>query len=295
MILDTHLEDALRLYFPDIARDIDWRIDPESLEQELRPISVASDVGTKRVDKLVKVQLRAGDPLLLLIHIEVQSTQRSDFENRMFVYHYRIYDQLKAHPVSTAILLDDNPSWKPERYLHERYESKIQLDFRTIKLLDYSEDELLASSNPFALVTLAQLLEAKQGKTDDARYETKFRLMRLLFEKGYDCEKIINLLKFIDWILRLPTALNQKLRVELEATMPKETKMYITSFERIAKEEGVEIGLEKAVFLLIENKFETIPSDLREAIEALDTEAISKLIIDIQTAHTIDDIWGMLG
>lgn len=302
MILDTHLEDALHLYFPDIARDIDWRTSPRSLEQELRKISVESDVGAKRVDKLVEVRLKNGDEIWLLIHIEVQSKKSIDFENRMFVYHYRIYDQFNKHPVSTAVLLDDSRSWRPERYTHEQYGSKIQLDFRTVKLLDYSEDELLASPNPFAIVTLAQQLETKSGKSEDARYEAKFKLMRLLFQKGYDRQAIINLLKFIDWILRLPAELNQKLRGDIEAIMPKETKMYISSFEKIAedrgRQEGRQVGLgeahEASIFKFVGKKFGSIPNDLREAIAELNVEQLDSIIPDVYFVETIDDIWKLL-
>ena len=50
----------LEVTFPEVAAGIDWSVEPESLEQELREITPDSEVGAKRVDKLLKVRLLDG-------------------------------------------------------------------------------------------------------------------------------------------------------------------------------------------------------------------------------------------
>ena len=50
----------LEVTFPEVAAGIDWSVEPKSLEEELRMITPDSEVGTKWVDKLLKVRLLDG-------------------------------------------------------------------------------------------------------------------------------------------------------------------------------------------------------------------------------------------
>jgi len=70
-------------------------------------------------------------------------------------------------------------------------------------------------------------------------------LIRQCYRRGYGKEQIRTLLKFIDWIIRLPDALEGKISDEI-ISIEKEYKMpYVTTWERRAKEEGVVLGMEK--------------------------------------------------
>ena len=75
----------LEVTFPEVAASIDWSVQPESLEQELREITPASEVGAKRVDKLLKVRLLDGTDQWLYIHIEVQMHYDPDLPKRLFI------------------------------------------------------------------------------------------------------------------------------------------------------------------------------------------------------------------
>jgi len=65
------------------------------------------------VDKLVKVFLLSGREKWVLIHIEVQGYPDADFEERMFIYYYCIFDKYKTKVVSLAILTDVNKKYRP--------------------------------------------------------------------------------------------------------------------------------------------------------------------------------------
>ena len=77
----------LEVTFPDVAAGIDWSVEPESLEQELLEITPASEIGAKRVDKLLKVRLLDGTDQWLYIHIEVQMHHDPGLTRRLFIYH----------------------------------------------------------------------------------------------------------------------------------------------------------------------------------------------------------------
>ena len=60
--IDQFTRSLLEVTFPEVAAGIDWSVRPKSLEQELREITPASEIGAKRVDKLLKGNRPAGTP-----------------------------------------------------------------------------------------------------------------------------------------------------------------------------------------------------------------------------------------
>lgn len=90
---------------------------------------------------------------------EVQGYREKAFPERMFVYSYRIYDRYRRQPVSLAVLCDDQPRWRPDRFEREILGCRLGLTFLRAKLLDYrgQEEALEQDSNPFAAVVLAHL------------------------------------------------------------------------------------------------------------------------------------------
>jgi len=98
------------------------------------------------------------------------------------------------------------------------------------------------SWNPFAVVVLAHLdARRTKGKTAEA-FEAKWRLTRMLYERGYKKRNIIGLYKFIDWVLRLPEDLEIKIQDRQKTLEGKKTMPYVSSFERFGIKKGEAIG-----------------------------------------------------
>lgn len=289
-VIEAHFPDCIAFYFPHLHAVIDWSVEPIFLEQELQQITGDSEIGTRRVDKLVDVRLKSGENVWLLIHIEIQRSKEDDFAKRMFTYHYRIFERFDRHPVSIAILTDRSKKWHPKKYKVNLYGSKLRLDFLTAKLLDYDEGTLLQSTNPFALVTLAQLAENRAGKDGNKRYETKLRLMRLLLEHGYSKQTIRSLLIFIDWILKLPKELEEKLEYELKERSTENKMVYESYFERKWKGIGREEGLEMAIQTVLESRFGDAPNELMDTIRTLNLDALRELLTFASVARELDAV-----
>jgi hypothetical protein len=67
------------------------------------------------------------------------------------------------------------------------------------------------------------------------------------YRRGWDRQRILDLSAVLDWMMRLPEALEQQLWHEIE-TLEGETKMpYVTSIERIAIQRGLGQGLEQGL------------------------------------------------
>ena len=165
--IDLYFELFMAFFFPAAHREIDWSRGYEFLDKELQQIVRDADRGTAVVDKLIKVWRRDGSEEWLLIHLEVQSQYESDFGERMFVYHLRIYDRYNRRVVSLAILGDDRPGWRPDRFGYDLWGCSVDFRFPAVKLLDYADGvpALEADANPFATLVLAHLKAQETHRT----------------------------------------------------------------------------------------------------------------------------------
>src|SRR3990167_10048099 len=92
-ILETYFQGCLSFFLPALGNAIDWSKSPTFLDKELDQITKDSETGKRIVDKLVKVFLKDGsDACILFAHIEVQGAHEKDFEERLYIYHNRIFD-----------------------------------------------------------------------------------------------------------------------------------------------------------------------------------------------------------
>jgi hypothetical protein len=282
-ILEVYFEDFILFFFPQVHAEIDWSRGYDFLDQELAQVLRDAELGKRLADKLVKVWKLNGEETWVLVHIEIQSQEEGQFGERMFVYYYRLRDKYDLPIASLAILGDERDTLRPEPFESELWGCEVSFRFPIIKLLDYLPRwaELEASQNPFAIVVMAHL-KTKETRNDSvARKEWKFKLTRSLYEQGYEQQDILNLFRFIDWILELPEGLKQSFRNELEEYERERQMPYVTSIERMGIE-GIEQGIEQgesratqkiALNLLRKN----IPLEMIAEVTGLSIEQLQQL------------------
>ena len=72
----------------------------------------------------------------------------------------------------------------------------------------------------------------------EARYGAKLALVKSLYRRGWNRSDILELFRCIDWMLRLPEALEERIWSEMQ-DYERERKMpYVTSVERIGIRKG---------------------------------------------------------
>ena len=178
-MLEVYFEPFMALFFPEAHKQIDWERGHEFLEKELRQITRDAEVGRRTVDKLVKVWLLDGLEAWILVHIEVQAQKDLDFEERMYIYHYRIFDRYHRQVVSLAVLADDSKEWRPAEFSYRLWGCEMRFCYPVIKLLDYQENPVLladAGGNPFAVVVRAHLAVLESGKDPDELFQAQICL-----------------------------------------------------------------------------------------------------------------------
>lgn len=205
------------------------------LDKELQKVARDAALGRRWADVLARVTGRDGVEDWVLVHVEVQGEHKTDFDQRMFVYHYRLYDRYARPVVSLAVLGESHPAEYGE-FGYERWGCRMGLRFPVVSLASYRAGwagwaELDASANPFAVVTQAHLRAQETAGAVSARYAAKLTLVRSLYRRGYARQDILELFRFIDWVLALPEALEQQLWTEMRQFEEEKRMRYVSSFE----------------------------------------------------------------
>jgi len=308
-ILETYLAEFFAFFFSQIHAEIDWTRPPVFLDKELQQVVRDAELGRRLADKLVRVWRRDGAEAWVLIHIEVQGQEEAVFPQRMFVYHYRLFDRYNRPIVSLAVLGDDRATWRPDQFTLGLWGCETRFTFPVVKLLDYRSRraELEAGRNPFATVVLAHLTAQETRQDMSERARAKLHLTRRLYDLGYTRTDIINLFHFIDWLLRLPDELEQQFWQEMEQWEEVRRMPYITSVERIGikkgweqgQTEGLRQGLLAGIALGLELKFGADGLRLLPEIQQIQAlaviEAVHSAIKDVQMLEDLRQVYTEAG
>jgi hypothetical protein len=138
--------------------------------------------------------------------------------------------------------------------------------------------DLLESDNPYAIVVRTHLKALRTQNLPRQRLFGKIQLYEALYEKNYSETKILELFRFIDWVLALPEPLELEFKEFVTKYEEKQKMPYVTSIERIGHKEGHQEGRQEALLDILEVRFERLPETLIEAIKNLkDTLLLSEL------------------
>jgi hypothetical protein len=279
--LSLYFQPFLALFFPDAHAEIDWSRGYECLDQELRQIVREGELGRRLVDHLVKVWLNSGQEQWVRIHVEVQTSEEADFARRMYTYNYRLFDRYNREVVSLAVLGDDNPRWRPDRFGYTRWGVRAGIRFPVVKLLDYAEqwERLQESSNPFAMVVLAHLRTLQTRQDEGGRYTSKIKLIKGLYERGWAADDVRRLFRVIDWMMDLPKPLEVNFWQQIKQYEEEKQMPFMTTPERIGREEGLAEGLAKG---RTEGRTEGLTKGIEVALELKFGEAGLRLMPEIR-------------
>ena len=295
--IEHYFPEFIEFYFPDAYAGIDWSKEYVFLDQELRAVVQDAELGTRIVDKLVRVTEISGTETWVYIHVEVQGTKQAEFAKRMFVYNYRIFDKYEKPVASLAVLADDHKQWKPTFYGYALLGCKHTLEFPVAKLTDYEDqlDDLLVSENAFGLITAAHILTRQTRKENQERYEAKLRLVRILYQRHWDKQRVIDLITVVDWLMTLPTWLETKVWQEIETIEESKKMQYITSIERIGIAKGITQGITKGESRILrrqlELRFGALPAWVTEKLSSATEQDLEMWSEAVLTASSLEAVF----
>ena len=246
-VIERFFPQFILFFAPNLHKDVDFSQPFTFLDKEMQEVTKEGLKGAKFVDKLVKIYLKDGTEQWLLVHIEVQGEADRDFSLRMYRYFNRIFERYGKPIVSMAVVTGP-ANWKPSRtYEFKYYGSGVEFQYLLFRLSDFDRDKLLADDNPIALVVLAAQDAERHRRRSQERYDVKWRLIRLLYQRNYTRKEIVELFEFIDWVLQLSDGDEQRLWQDINNLEEVNRMPYITSVERIGIQKGYEQGIQQGV------------------------------------------------
>jgi len=272
-----HLRQIMEKYFATIAALIDWSYPPEWFDKELSRILARSGRRPKSVDMLAKVRLLTGGEQWILLHLEVQSGWEAGFEFRIFRYNSGLVWIYEQRVVTLVVLADLDDAWRPDEYVFRIGDFETRLRFPVCKLIEKLDGDWRDDQSLPVQIARAQIEALQTASDPEGRYRAKWRLVRNLYDLGYNAEELREIFRLIDWMMTLREDLNQKFEQELTALEESLNMPYVTSVERIAEARGEARGVASLLVELLAGRCGPLPDDIEQRIRGLPMRRLREL------------------
>lgn len=204
----------------------------------------------------------------------------------MFTCFYRILDRFNEPVVCIGILGDASDSWRPDSWETNTLGCRILFNYPVVKLQDFAADieNLQTSTNPFATVIAAHLRALSSSGSPDIRFRFKVELVRGLYEKQWQADQVRRLFRFIDWVMDLPENLELQFRDALKQIEQEKNMPYVTSIERLAKNEGKAEGKAEGKIQLLQELL-GLPVMTDQELEQMSAEQMTELLASLRSRY----------
>jgi hypothetical protein len=120
----------------------------------------------------------------------------------------------------------------------------------------------------------------------------------MLYERGWSEQEVIDLYRFIDWVLTLPPELEEAFREDLQTYERGKNMPYISAIERMGeargKAEGKAEGKIELLDLLLTDQVGAISPETAEEIKKLPIEQMDRLALDLRSFTSTKDLTNWL-
>ena len=137
------------------------------------------------------------------------------------------------------------------------------------------------------LVVLAHLAAQETHGDAQARYRRKLKLTRRLYERGLSRQRIIDLYRFLDWILRLPDDLELQYTDAIFAIEESLKMPYMSFVERRGQARGVALVLRG----LLEQHFGPLSAQTQERLDQAEPERLMAWSLRVLDARSLDEVF----
>jgi hypothetical protein len=289
--LRSFFQEILQCYFPAVAATIDWQRPAEWFDKELSQILGQSGHRNRRVDILVKVWLRDGTAQWILLHLEVQSQYEEGFAERLSLYNSGFFWIFKQRVVTLAVLADLREGWRPDEDIFRLADFESRTRFPVCKLIDRLRTDWQDDHSLPVQLARAQIAALRTAGDPEGRYQAKWQLVRNLYELGYNAEQVREIFRLIDWMMHLRVDLEERFKHELDELEESLQMPYVTSVERIAKNEAAIETRQQTLIRQLRRRFGKLPAKVTRAINATTTaDQLDEWLDRFATANSLDEM-----
>jgi len=108
------------------------------------------------------------------------------------------------------------------------------------------------------------------------------RIAKSLYRRGYSRQDIMELFRLIDWMVNLPEAAEEEFKREIQHFEEENQMPYVTSVERLARQEGLSQGIiqngREVILDVLEVRFQEVPTEVIQKINEIEDPALLKTL-----------------
>lgn len=176
-LIHTFFKEFIEVFFPKIHDSIDFHsITP--LSEEVHTNLIEGD--TRRLDVVIETKLKDTE-VVIIVHIEPQSSAQAYFHERTYQYFSLLYNKYRK-PIIPIAVLSYEESWEKNEYtMTFPFFHVLTFNFLTLHLRKQNWRAFIDSNNPAAAALLS-----KMGYTEKERVQVKIEFLRMMARMKLD-------------------------------------------------------------------------------------------------------------
>src|SRR5690625_3102279 len=236
-LIKTFFKEFLDAFFPEVCKQIDFQT-VKFLSEEI--FTDLIDGETRRLDIVVQAKLSGADTLII-IHVEPQSYEQKNFNERMFLYYSLLYNEYRLPIIPIAIFSYDE-AWNEDEFSLEILGvGLLKFRYLTLHLRSMNWREFIRQDNPVAAALLS-----KMGYSQEERVQIKIEFLKMIVRLQVNPAEQRLLYGFFESYLTLSDEEEEKFMREARELEGAEEILEIPiSYEERGKEIGREEGREE--------------------------------------------------
>ena len=295
-LISTFFIEFIELFFPEVMT----YLEPASITFLDKEVFTDVTVGERyEADLLVQVKFQDRSSYFL-IHVENQSYNQANFNQRMFRYFARLHEKYNL-PIYAVVVFSYE---RPQKAAETSYQvvfpdfKVLEFNYRVLQLNRLNWRDFLNQRNP-----IASALMAKMQIVPEDRPKVKAQCLRLLVTLKLDPAKMQLISGFIDIYLNLDEAEEQVFQTELgtiESEEREQVMQIVTSWMRTGIEQGRQEGLEEGlqretelILRLLKRKIGRLSPEIEEQVKGLaiaDWENLGEALLDFEQQEDLT-VW----
>jgi hypothetical protein len=179
--------------------------------------------------------------------------------------------------VTLAVLADLNETWLPREDVFQAADFESRFRFPVCKLVARLESDWRNDNTLAVQLARAQIEALRTSGDPEGRLRAKWRVVRPLYDLGYNPDEVREVFRLIDWMMHLREDLSRRFEEELMSLEASLNMPYITSVERIAEARGETKGASGVLLRQVRKLWSPLPAAVAERISGLSIESLEAL------------------
>jgi len=283
-LLRRFLPEFLQLFFPDEAARLNFTT-LRFVDKEL--IVNIPDHVVRITDTVAEVETLAGEPEVILVHVELEAGHLHSLPQRMHDYYslLRIIEQKQVLPLALVLLPGAGGlTWRVyEETLFDR--ELLRFCYGQVGIRDLSSESYLGQGDPVAAALAALMQPGDMGKA-----VVKLNAFTSVVDSQLTDGDKLFLIEIVETYLPWEEV-TMNARQDVLQRLNEFEETWVTQALRQGREEGREEGKRELLLHLLRAKFPGLPADIEARIRSIaDEDQLEQLSIQVLSAEKLADL-----